>query len=110
MDLAGLPLEVARRVPMTTWFRFKRAVEPTGAVMLVVENEPVAHGCASLGVRMERVEFHTNANLLRGLDMRAELVRDVEMKKRVRRETTVKARAEWARDAMADGRWPLAGK
>jgi hypothetical protein len=103
MDLAGLPMEVARRVPMTTWFRFKRAVEPTGAVLLVVENEPVAHACASLGVRMERVESdicklkeHPSANLLHGLNLRAELVRDVEMKKRVRRETAVCARGMWA--------------
>ncbi|HSR06682.1 MAG TPA: hypothetical protein VLM42_05995 [Bryobacteraceae bacterium] len=105
MDLAGLPMEVARRVPMTTWFRFKRAVEPTGAVMLVIENEAVAHGCASLGVRLEKVGSHIcpvqadvgphRANLLEGLDVRAELVRDVEMKKRATRETRVQAPGAW---------------
>jgi hypothetical protein len=106
MDLAGLPMEVARRVPMTTWFRFKRAVEPTGAVLLVVEKEPVAHACASLGVKMDSHicqqmadmghPSHPVANLLQGLNVRAELVRDVEMKKRVRRETTVSARGMWS--------------
>lgn len=94
MDLAGLPLEVARRVPMTTWFRFKRAVETTGAVMLVIENEPVAHGCASLGVKLSRNE-QTDGNLLQGLDVSAELVRDVEMKKRATRETRVHAPSAW---------------
>jgi recombination protein RecA len=94
MDLADLPLEVARRVPMTTWFRFKRAVEPTGAVMLVIENEPVAHGCASLGVKLSRNE-HLQGNLLRGLDVQAELVRDFEMKKRARKETHVHAPGAW---------------
>jgi recombination protein RecA len=125
MDLAGLPVEVARRVPMTTWFRFKRAVEPTGAVLLVIENEAVAHGCASLGVRVgrvDRVEFdicqtqadvgprrsgHRVANLLNGLDVRAELVRDVEIKKRARRETRVEAWGAWARNANREcGRKP----
>lgn len=103
MDLADLPLEVARRVPMTTWFRFKRAVEPTGAVMLVIEQEPVAHGCAALGVRLERASQiggvkeigHTVSNLLQGLDVQAELVRDVEMKKRAMKETRVHAPGSW---------------
>jgi hypothetical protein len=39
---------------------------------------------------------HPVANLLQGLNVRAELVRDVEMKKRVRRETTVSARGMWS--------------
>lgn len=95
MDLAGLPVEVARRVPMTTWFRFKRAVEPTGAVLLVIENEAVAHGCASLGVRLNRHDHARTGNLLQGLDVSAELVRDVEMKKRARRETRVQALGTW---------------
>jgi recombination protein RecA len=98
MDLAGLPVEVARRVPMTTWFRFKRAVEPTGAVLLVIENEAVAHGCASLGVQLSRNDHARTGNLLHGLDVRAELVRDIEMKKRVRKETVVRARGMWARE------------
>ena len=101
MDLAGLPMEVARRVPMTTWFRFKRAVEPTGAVLLVIENEAVVHGCASLGVRMNRNDHSREENLLQGLDVRAELERDVEMKKRVRKETVLEARGAWMN---ADGR------
>jgi hypothetical protein len=95
MDLAGLPVEVARRVPMTTWFRFKRAVEPTGASLLVLENESVVHGCASLGVKLNRNDHTRAGNLLHGLDVHAELVRDVELKKRVQRETRLQTRGPW---------------
>ena len=96
MDLAGLPVEVARRVPMTTWFRFKRAVEVAGASLLVVENDPLAHGCAGMAIRLAREEANTRVgNLLHGLQVRAELVRDAEMKKRVRKETVVEAPAVW---------------
>jgi hypothetical protein len=54
LDLGGIPSESARRVPLTSWFRFLRAVEPTATVLLLVEQEPSAKTCASLVVRLER--------------------------------------------------------
>jgi len=54
VDLGDIPAESARRVPLTSWFRFRRAVEPTATVLLVVEREPCAKTCASLVVRLER--------------------------------------------------------
>ena len=54
LDLGDIPPESARRVPLTSWFRFRRAVEPTATVLLVVEQEPCARTCASLVVRLER--------------------------------------------------------
>ena len=41
-------------MPLTSWFRFRRAVEPTATVLLVVEREPCARTCASLVVRLQR--------------------------------------------------------
>jgi len=32
LDLAGVPLKTARRIPLTTWFRFQRAVENTATI------------------------------------------------------------------------------
>lgn len=58
LDLGGIPVESARRVPLTSWFRFRRAVEPTATVLLVVEQEPCAKTCASLVVRLQRTSIH----------------------------------------------------
>ncbi len=54
IDLGDIPPESARRVPLTSWFRFRRAVEPTATVLLVVEQEPCAKTCASLVVCLQR--------------------------------------------------------
>jgi len=54
LDLGDIPVQSARRVPLTSWFRFRRAVEPTTTVLLVVEREPCAKTCASLVVRLQR--------------------------------------------------------
>ena len=54
LDLGDIPPQSTRRVPLTSWFRFRRAVEPTATVLLLVEQEPCAKTCASLVVRLER--------------------------------------------------------
>jgi len=59
LDLGDIPTESARRIPLTSWFRFRRAVEPTATVLLVVEQEPSAKTCASLVVRLQRTAIST---------------------------------------------------
>ncbi len=54
LDLGNIPVASARCVPLTSWFRFRRAVERTATVLLVVEQEPCAKTCASLVVRLQR--------------------------------------------------------
>jgi hypothetical protein len=54
LDLGDISVASARRVPLTSWFRFRRAVEPTATVLLVIEREPCAKTCASLVVRLQR--------------------------------------------------------
>ena len=58
LDLGDIPTESARRVPLTSWFRFRRAVEPTATVLLVVEREACAKTCASLVVRLQRTAVY----------------------------------------------------
>ncbi|MDR3747344.1 MAG: hypothetical protein P4M04_04175 [Acidobacteriota bacterium] len=53
LDLGDIPVASARRVPLTSWFRFRRAVEPTATVLLLVEQEPSAKSCASLAVCLQ---------------------------------------------------------
>ncbi len=54
LDMSDIPPESLRRVPLTSWFRFRRAVEHTATVLLLVEQEPWAKTCASLVVRLQR--------------------------------------------------------
>jgi recombination protein RecA len=56
IDLAGIPVKTARRVPLTTWFRFRRVIESTPTVLLLVGEQPCAQTCASLGLRMSGQE------------------------------------------------------
>jgi recombination protein RecA len=48
LDLGDLPPQAARRIPLTTWFRFRRAVEPTPTILLAIEPYPIAGSCSSL--------------------------------------------------------------
>src|SRR5580692_6866188 len=48
IDLGDTPLKMARRIPLTSWFRFQRAVEHTATVLFVVSQVPSAQTCASL--------------------------------------------------------------
>jgi len=53
LDLADLPLQAARRIPLTTWFRFRRAIEHTPTILLAIEQQPIAGSCSSLLLRLE---------------------------------------------------------
>ncbi len=53
IDLGDVPHSEARRMPLASWFRFQRAVEPTPTVLLVVAQEPCAQTCASLLIRLQ---------------------------------------------------------
>jgi hypothetical protein len=57
LDLADVPPRFARRIPLASWFRFRRAVENTPTVLLVLEQEPYAKTCASLVLKMQPAAF-----------------------------------------------------
>jgi len=48
LDLADVPLQAALRIPLTTWFRFRRAVENKPTILLAIEQHPIAGSCSSL--------------------------------------------------------------
>lgn len=53
LDLGDIPAETVRYVPLNVWFRFRRAVEDTPTIFVVLEQETNAKTCASLVLRME---------------------------------------------------------
>jgi hypothetical protein len=75
LDLADVPTRLARRIPLTSWFRFRRAIENTPTALIVLEREPHAKSCAALLLEMSRRAVHwsgsPNARLLRGFSLHA---------------------------------------
>ncbi len=53
IDLGDVPDTAAQRIPLASWFRFQRAVEPTATALLVVAQAPCAQTCASLLIRLQ---------------------------------------------------------
>ena len=54
MDLGDTPPAIARRISLTSWFRLRRAVEPTPTVLVSVARQSNAKTCASLILECER--------------------------------------------------------
>jgi len=86
VDLSDVPTKTVRQVPLNAWFRFRRAVEDTPTILLLLEQEPHAKTCASLVVRLEAGEaqwteasassnYYPFAKLLRGFAVRTDVVR-----------------------------------
>jgi hypothetical protein len=90
IDLGDVPHSEARRMPLASWFRFQRTVEPTPTVLLVVAQEPCAQTCASLlirlhsGKKLSALSYQlsvkselgpAHAQLLDGLHIEGELLR-----------------------------------
>ena len=53
-DMADVSLEWARRIPMSYWFRFRRAVENKSGCCLLMDPVPCAGTCAALQLEMRR--------------------------------------------------------
>ena len=89
LDLSVLPPKTVRYVPLNVWFRFRRAVENTSTILLLLDQESNAGTCASLVLRLDsepsrwqapqaqRAPFSANscACLLDGSQIQVELVR-----------------------------------
>ncbi|HVI09649.1 MAG TPA: hypothetical protein VND65_15275 [Candidatus Binatia bacterium] len=80
LDLCDLPPQTARRIPLTTWFRFRRAVEHTPTVLLALERQSIAGSCSSLllksvlGSRFSALS-EERMQLLTGMEIKVEVVR-----------------------------------
>src|ERR1700704_1066063 len=55
LDLGDVPVPSARRLPLASWFRFRRAIEHTPTVLLVLEQQPIAGSCSSVLLKVSGV-------------------------------------------------------
>ncbi len=75
-DLGDITPQTARRIPIASWFRFRRALENTPAALVVIEREPTVKSCASLMVEMRQEGIRWSgapgvSRLLRGVEVAA---------------------------------------
>jgi hypothetical protein len=108
LDLGDLPPQAARRIPLTTWFRYRRAVEHTSTVLLAIERQSIAGSCSSLLIKLgsqrngikksadSQFPALAHAQLLTELEITAELVRSRQERKPVRSaEITFACKTAW---------------
>jgi len=109
IDLGDVPAKLARRIPLTSWFRFQRAVENTPTVLFVIASVPCAPTCASLLMKLRAsgkklsdvssqfsAEHHSvpsHSLLLDGLQVEGELLRSRMERKPVQSVTRFATRA-----------------
>jgi hypothetical protein len=107
LDFGDLPPQTARHIPLTTWFRFRRAVEHTPTVLLAVEGQSIAGSCSSLLIKLGRQKHRVkefanpvapaHAQLLTEVEITAELVQSrLERKPVGSAEITFASRTAWA--------------
>jgi recombination protein RecA len=93
VDVSDISPKLVRHVPLDSWFRFRRAVEDTPTILLLLSRESNAKTCASLVLHLEGRSVrwlqppslganshvgndrHSSARLLDGLEVRAEILR-----------------------------------
>lgn len=103
LDLADVAPESARRIPLTTWFRFRRAIEHTPTILLVIEPQPIIGSCSSLLLQLgvpgtphsAPSSKLSHSHLLTGLEITVELIRSRQDRKPVH-SATFETRTAWA--------------
>jgi recombination protein RecA len=75
LDLCQVPARIWNRIPISYWYRFRRAVENTPTIFAIAEKEALAKSCASLILDLKRKKaLWTGApgfSLLRGVEIEA---------------------------------------
>jgi hypothetical protein len=75
LDVSDVRADLLRKLPLSYWYRFKRAVENTPTAFVILEREPQAKNCAAMTLELPRANAvwsgaHPDFRLLRGLDVR----------------------------------------
>ena len=75
LDLCQVTARIANRIPISYWYRFRRAIENTPTILALLEKEPLARSCASLMLEMKRKKAVWKGapgfELLRGVELEA---------------------------------------
>jgi recombination protein RecA len=84
LDFGAISWVDARRIDLSTWFRFRRAIENTPTILLLLGEESCAKSCASLVLGCQRKADHwsraaasiqTGASTFEGFEVQGEVTR-----------------------------------
>jgi recombination protein RecA len=75
MDLAGLELRDAQRIPLASWFRLRHAAEKARLAFVVVGSEVNAKSCSTLQLALRPRQAHWSGKLFDGLTAQALLAK-----------------------------------
>src|SRR5579859_683724 len=112
LDLADIAPQAARRIPLTTWFRFRRAVEHKPTILLAIEQQAIAGSCSSLILQLgvlstqysvfsDQAEGHppqdlpAHAHLFTGLNIHVELTHS-RLERKPARAVAFETKTAWA--------------
>jgi hypothetical protein len=81
LDLCDAPARVLNRIPLSYWYRFRRAVEHTPSILLICADSPQAKSCASNAIKLKPKVFHWSGKapflLLCGMEVKGMLRRSM---------------------------------
>jgi len=72
LDLGSTPAEMAWRIPLATWFRFRAACERTRVSLVLLTQHPCARSSAELVVRMSAGQMKCEGRVMTGVHFAAE--------------------------------------
>jgi recombination protein RecA len=105
LDLAGIPERFVRKVPLSTWFRFRAVVEKLSAPLMVLTPCPVIGTSSSLTVNLSGAQIRwsrpttggsAHARLAMGLDFDVQVAARRSFKKPSQSIRSFSAERQWA--------------
>ena len=67
LDLGSVPPEIAWRVPLATWFRFRAACERSRTSLVLLTQHPCARSSAELVLRLKAGKIEAHGNVMAGV-------------------------------------------
>ena len=103
IDLGDVPLKMARRIPLTSWFRFQRAIEHAPTVLFVITQAPCAQTCAALLLKVQVKKLSAFSSQLSALKTpsHAELLKDLRIETEILRSRIARKPAQSATAAFS---------
>jgi hypothetical protein len=83
VDISGIPEQIVRKIPLSSWFRFSRVIERQPAALVFIEQAPHATSCAGLVLRVATATIGSSllpGNLFTQWNLNVEVVRGLNKK------------------------------
>ncbi len=76
LDFGSVPPEIAWRIPLSTWFRFRAACERTRTTLVLLTQHPCAKTSAEMVVHTRAGEMQAQSGVLTGISFAIEVERE----------------------------------